>query len=503
MELYAILEELSIAPLSSEDIRRVKNLFKRIRVRSPAAFSKRNPTLLVDEKWVHYTRRVSEVQPHDGEAITPSLWRLAQGYCLDAEIITSYLKLLRDSNPRIPIAEVQKLQANVVQIMTDIIARPGNDGYFAVLYPDTIHWFDSEPNKLSPLQPTPGKILRDYNGPKHDSERPQDSGLFMLSGIRRVSSGNVNFSQQEAQEIVSTFRSRILVELLSQNLEPSSEDFEALLQREHETSQQRCGENSLFFDEAMAGMGLSPQEPDTPDRYTLERFTPGMHDLPTALLRTTADSQGLPEYCKTILTILYNAVTSIRHFSASYSTDITVLWSSIKNGTLVSEFHKRYNGILLYDKLEQCKGMDPMSLEAAHNINRAGFQDLWNIQPWCKFWRDLCDLQEDQGSAKYTLLCLMPESHSLDVHNYAEILKIKDRLLDPNDKLANHLKEAQSLCEAIIELRLPKDSLMIDSYKYRAHEPLTPAMYGAFLSLNPRPKVPLRRMPGQQNVWQR
>ncbi|KAH8655694.1 hypothetical protein BX600DRAFT_385130 [Xylariales sp. PMI_506] len=481
MELYAILEELSIAPLSSEDIRRVKNLFKRIRVRSPAAFSKRNPTLLVDEKWVDFTRRVSEVQPHDGDAITPSLWRLAQGYCLDAEVITSYLKLLRDSNPRIPIAEVQKLQTNVVQIMTDIIARPvilpfqeGERWLFAVLYPDTIHWFDSEPDKLSPLQPAPGKILRDYTGPKHDSERPQDSGLFMLSGIRRVSSGNVNFSQQEAQEVVSTFRSRILVELLSQNLEPT-----------------------------MAGMGLSPQEPDTPDSYTMERFTPGMHDLPTAPLRTTSDSLGLPEYCKTILTILCNAVTSIRQLNASYSTDINVLWSSIKNGTLVSEFHKRYNGILLYDKLEKCKGMDPMSLEAAHNINRAVFQDLWNIQPWCKFWRDLCGLQEYQGSAKYTLLCLIPEGRPLDVHNHTEISKIKDRLLDPNDKLANHLKEAQSLCEAIIELRLPKDSLMIDSYKYRAHEPLTPAMYGAFLSLNPRPKVPLPRMPSQQTVRQR
>ncbi|KAH8655576.1 hypothetical protein BX600DRAFT_440087 [Xylariales sp. PMI_506] len=491
MELYAILEELSIAPLSSEDIRKVKYVFKRIRVRSPAALSKRSPMLLVDEKWVDYTRRVSEVQPHDGDAIAPSLWHLAQGYCLDAEIVTSYLKLLRDSCPRIPIAKVQKLQTNVVQIMMDIIARP-------VILP----FQEGEPNKLSPLRPAPEKILRDYTGPKHDSERPQDSGLFMLSGIRRVSSGNVNFSQQEAQEIVSTFRSRILVELLSQKLEPSSEDFEVLLRREHETSQQRYGENSLFFDDALAGMGLSLQEPDTPDRYTLDCFTPGMHDLSTALLLTRADSLGLPEYCKTILTILCNAVTSIRHFSASYSTNITGLWSSIKHGTLVSEFHKRYNGILLYDKLEQCKGMDPMSLEATHNINRAGFQDLWNTT-MVQVWSDLCGLQGDQGSAKYTLLCLIPEGHSLDVHNYAEISKIKDRLLDPNDKLTNHLKEAQSLCEAIIELRLPKDSLMIDSYKYRAHDPLTAAMFGAFLSLNPRPKVPLPRMPGQQNVRQR
>lgn len=188
---------------------------------------------------------------------------------------------------------------------------------------------------------------------------------------------------------------------------------------------------------------------------------------------------------------LYDAVASIRTFAASDSTDLAVLWRSLNDGARVSECHRRYNGIPFCEKLEAYQGINAISLERIHNINRRSFRAVWAMQARYHRWKDLCDLHGGQGLAKYTLLCVIPEGQLIERQ---QITEIGARLADPADPLADQLRRATDLCIAIIKCRLPHEQLMIERYKSKAHEALTPEMYGAFLSLDPRPQVQMNRI---------
>lgn len=171
--------------------------------------------------------------------------------------------------------------------------------------------------------------------------------------------------------------------------------------------------------------------------------------------------------------------------------DLAVLWCSLNDSGRVSEFHRRYNGILFAEKLETCNGLDRRLLEMVLNIDRSAVQNVWDTQARYQLWRDLCNLYGDQGPAKYTLLCVIPEGQHVD---HQRISSIRARLADPTDPLASLLRRAADLCRAIVNCHLPSHTLFIESYKTRANYPLSPEMYEAFLSLDSRPRVPIARM---------
>ena len=513
MDSHDILLELSTHEFSSDAIQMMKAIVKVIRARYPVDmdsfkpqrdfliparenFSKKAQSLPGDDRWSEYAKRISELPEPDADGeVPPSFWRLARGGHLDRHVVEEYLQLLRKSRS-FSIAEPRKMTSTVKEVIKSVNDKPvilpfqdGDQWLFAVSYPDCVHWFDSRPNNPHVVQRTARRLFPNWGGPTHDKDRPEDSGLFMLLGIRLITGGSTHVSQREADLLIPTFRSRVLVELLAQRLNPGEEDFQQLLQREYQALQRLHEEQSMFFDDAIAGMDLPPRESpaaDRPSSFTAAVRLPSPSQHPSVY--SYPHRSDTLDHRRTILTMLHNAVTTMRSVSASKSTELAVLWSCLKHGGRLSEFHRRYNGILFYEKLEQYRGIDGLSLERDHHIHRSALKEMWNIQPNYTFWRELCNLHSDQGIAKYTLLCALPEGHSVQDKD-AELSEIRYRLSRESDPLKHDLKRAEKLCEAIIELNLPKENLMIDFFRFRANEPLTDELYKAFLSLDPHVKV--------------
>lgn len=69
---------------------------------------------------------------------------------------------------------------------------------------------------------TPTKIIQARSPQQRNST---DCGLFILMGIRMMASGCQHLSQFEADEIMPTFRERVLTEILAGTLNPSSSEY--------------------------------------------------------------------------------------------------------------------------------------------------------------------------------------------------------------------------------------------------------------------------------------
>ncbi|KEY63944.1 hypothetical protein S7711_11618, partial [Stachybotrys chartarum IBT 7711] len=489
----ALLQELSFYPYSSENIGEFKVALACIRARFASSFSRKSLQLLEDKNWDEYRDRVSEQEHYrDAVEVSPPLRHLAQGLHLETCIVEEYLTLLRESHPKYPIVQVCRLSSDfdIMRHIQSIERRPamlpvqdGNHWLFAALYSDIVHWYDSRPGSVTPARLAANRRLHDSTGPLQKEDRPEDSGLFMLLGLRLVANRHAHVSQKEA-DMISNFRTRVLVELLSKKLDPGAGEFDQLLRQEDELLERlrdKYEEQSQFFDDATAGMGLQPRQ-----------FTTYRQALPTP-----PPSQDPLEGCKIILKTVCDAVRLVRSVCVGKSTELAVLWSCIDR-TAASEYHRRYNGALFYDKLEQYKAVDGLVLETEHGIDQPTFKKMKKAQPKYKFWRDLYHLHEEEGLAKYkdTLLCFLEECPNEDEQDET-ISEARRRLSNPADPLGYQLEKATKLCRAIMECNLPKERLMIEEYPYRAQYPLTDELYGAFLSLDPRPKVSLPRTPGR------
>ncbi|KAK3933679.1 hypothetical protein QBC46DRAFT_454667 [Diplogelasinospora grovesii] len=530
MDEYEIFREFASAPFSSRSVQMIKAAVRIIRTRYPrcltfessddfnfpskSTFDTQRDSLHMDERWADYTRDMSRLQePGENDEISRSLWRLARQDHLDRKVIEDYLQLLRTNySTLITIAEPNELQSDIDQLVTTISKRPailplrdGEQWLFAVVYPDCVHWFDSRPNSSIPqcLVASTGSIFPSWTGPKQT--RSEDSGLLMLLGIRFLVSGATHLGQEEADMIVKRFRSMVFVELRCMKLNPGDGDFEDLLRHEYE-------QQSLFFNDAWDSAYREPTVDtiplpgsSTPAEFTHQAVSPARSpdaspsaSLPQPLLRAVPGRSIIPDDRKTILTVISNAVTASRSTRMTMATEISILWLSIHNGITLSEFHRRYNGILFYDKMEELKAMNAASRKIEHHIDKATFAQMREQQPKFRFWRDLCEIYHDKGPAKYTLLCAIPEKHrmsnmSKDLQD-AKISEIRSRLSDQNDPLHRNLNRAEKLCKAIIESTLPAHKLMIEFYLFRAGEPLTNDSYEAFLSLESQPKIRIPRL---------
>ncbi|KAK8038385.1 hypothetical protein PG994_015152 [Apiospora phragmitis] len=94
-------------------------------------------------------------------------------------------------------------------------------------------------------------------GPKET--RPEDSGIFVLLGIRSIMNGDPQVGQSTADKLIPVFRKQILSELAVGKLDPDLQDLERLWLSE-------SGEASSFFDDAIFGVeGESPIARDNQD----------------------------------------------------------------------------------------------------------------------------------------------------------------------------------------------------------------------------------------------
>ncbi|KAJ9130189.1 hypothetical protein NKR23_g12312 [Pleurostoma richardsiae] len=446
--------------------------------------------------------------PRSGDPVSPSLWSLARGGEPDATVIGDYLSLLRASNQSVRIADIHNARSSRPQdpttgkSVTIVPFQDDENWAYAVIYPDCIHWFDSRggipvPSFLS--QRGDINLERGWSAPSQTT--PEESGLFLLLGIRLITDGRGCLHQPVAGKTLTDFRTRVLIELLTQKLNPDDRAVQAILDSEEE-------EQSAFFNAAMPlEYDHQPSDSQTDPWASLESSrassverggTGETQELRAEPPRSPPLARDTPlDDRKIILRLMCDAVALSRSTKPSATTGLAMLWSSVK-GNMSGEFHRRLNGVLFRQKMSRLKGIRAISEAMNYDLDRSYVKEMRSVQYRFRFWEELCSLRQDWGDSKFTLLCTVPRGESVEnrprEQQDAMLAGIRRRLDDPSDPLSYYLEQARGLCESLLSNRLPPTRLLIDLYPYKAgQDDLTDAEYGAFVSLDPHAKIPTAR----------
>lgn len=195
-----------------------------------------------------------------------SLWRLKRGEWLNDEILNAYITLLSMRIPAnhhieytniishiLPLNKPPKEPPEYLQATINTgkytlyipIHRDDNHWSFGVVISekkgDTVRWkyFDSlysrPPERflrwikaVFPEENTEEVAVQAY--PKQNNS--SDCGLFVLLGIRLLSSGRRWLSQEQSDAIIPDLRERILAELLASSLNPSASEYEKFIEKD-------------------------------------------------------------------------------------------------------------------------------------------------------------------------------------------------------------------------------------------------------------------------------
>ncbi|GKT68861.1 hypothetical protein ColTof4_01284 [Colletotrichum tofieldiae] len=365
--------------------------------------------------------------------------------------------------------------------------------------------------------------------------RLEDSGVLMLLGMRMLAGGGVPMQRADST-FLRDARARLFIELLVKSLNVKDSDISIRIQEAQ-------AENSLFFDEAFISEGndLTPAASTfTADMEEGGDFTfgaspepasqssPSAEEYPSSRERTsdtgtivspraphnplsssqlTAPSRAkstllrsgrvfdmrmprmppkMPMQCKTILDMLSEAVAFYRSSRLSESTELSVIWSAIKNG-FKSEFYRRYSGVLFYRQMSRLGSGQKVSMP----------MQMKTLQTRFKIWHDICQLRHDWGPAQYVLLCVVPEKAHLERMNTQErqdqLEQVRERLDNTYNNLSSYVEAAKGLCAALVQGSLPNDRLMIDNYHLKAYQEFMEPEFAAYTSLDPRAAISISR----------
>ena len=165
-----------------------------------------------------------------------------------------------------------------------------------------------------------------------------------------------------------------------------------------------------------------------------------------------------------------------------------------------SALHERYNAVLFHERMEALQSLDEVARAMNHPISPACLGEMRSTQAQCELWHKVCELRQEWGSGKYTLLLAVPSVasfRSMRTSGKRQLLtELRSRLADPNDPLEEWLAQARPLCTAIIDNTLPAASLMMDVYHLKRNEDMTEEDYRVFASVDPRVKRALPRCNG-------
>jgi hypothetical protein len=455
------------------------------------------PIPLISADWLRY---VSEAD-HPGSG-SP----MALGEYISEEAISDSLKLLRQHIPaHAHITEIRRLDKGSNEIedeephrATVIPYRDGRDWAFAVAYPDCVHWYDSRRSARLPCLSTGDRpLLYGWTPPGREcgnlADSREDSGLFMLMGIRCIYQGAPPLDLEAAAEMSFNFRARLAVELACRTVDPSEEEFRNLVPEPGEE------EESLFLGDTDAGGGV---QHDTPDQMPTAAGT-----LPYPLSEAPAggpvEDRARQEQIflrdrRRILDFLAEAALARRSMQAHLPQSLAVLWELVQREHISSALHARYHAVLLHDRMEGLGGEQDIFKALGSSMDwKSAKKKIKDIQKQCKFWSDVCKLRPGlEVTPQALLLSLPPDSVGGDAWQAVLLSNLQARLDDPNDRLVTYLKQAEWLCSAILFDHLPVDDLMIDNYRFKRprDQELTDDDFAAFVDINPRARRAIPRL---------
>ncbi|KAJ3492923.1 hypothetical protein NLG97_g5059 [Lecanicillium saksenae] len=505
-----VLNKISLGAFPRESVQQAVSALKTVQQRYPAIASmqpSRSGSAAADEgnsafprteaKIVEYVSRYADTVPPTDD-LSKAAWSLAQQHAPPRDAVASYLDLLRRLDSPVEILPIRPLHDGIT-LSSDGTKRPviipfmeGDIWAFAVAYADCVHWYDSRREKHVPVLSSPDdrSVTNVWTGPQH--QRSEDAALFMLMGIRCIQRGCPHLAQETAVDLVSNFRAQVVMELLCGKVNPTRYETSRLLSQEIE-------EQSLFFDDAMNGLDERPSpppytEPDHVFRPTPNAFSYDIPSIPVSVQpagkRISRENVLKVTDAQTILTNLNEACLATRAVVQSTGTPLDILWCLVQNISSTSAFHDRRNAVLFYEEMKRHK--TDQDVKGAMKYPTS-IQDMRAVQAHCKFWKDICELRSSWGEDKYVLLLAFPRNFTGRSGRARHIRELEQRLNDGADHLEAYLHAARDMCRAIMDNSLPGESLMIDVYHLKKHEPLTESSYDAFVSVKPRAKLPIPR----------
>ncbi|EJP61525.1 uncharacterized protein BBA_09549 [Beauveria bassiana ARSEF 2860] len=377
---------------------------------------------------------------------------MAQPQTSPRDAVQSYLDLLRQLDSPIEILTIRPLQ-NEITLSSEGSARPaiipfvdGDAWAFAVAYPDCVHWYDSRRGRhVASLSSPDERIMTNHwTGPVH--ERDEDSSIFMLMGIRCIQRGCPHILQETAVNLASHLRARVVIELLCEKIDPSKQS-PALSIAEPED----------VFVPPPVDFGCSPP----PATASL---------VQPACKRVWQESGCNVADARTILANLNEASLATRAVVRAAGTPLDFLWLLVQNMSSTSAFHDRLNSTLFYEEMARHQTDNDVKEAMKHPID---VRDMRIVQARCKFWKDICELRSEWEEDKYVLLLAFPRAVTGRTGRARHIHELEQRLDDRDDRLRQYLHAARDLCRAILHNFLPRESLMIDIYHLKQHEPLS------------------------------
>ncbi|KXH48212.1 hypothetical protein CSAL01_07595 [Colletotrichum salicis] len=423
--------------------------------------------------------------------------------------------------------------------------------FAAVVYADCVQLYGVQAGSSSKLEQQvqalfPGRTIC-FSEPLVTTP-VKDTGALMLLSLRMLAGGGVPTLCADTA-FLRNLRARIFIELLTQNLNAEDSDVDERLR-------QAQVEDSIFFDEAFirednspspvgstftASMGdgvgsfafgaspsssrsLSPAGEVSPStgRGSSETTNPlPKASHPSSLFSRAAGpspkvtklrsglvfgtrmrrvSPPMPppisEECRSILSMLSEAVAFYRSSRLSGSTELAVMWSAIKSGSK-SEFYRRYIGLLFYEEMSRLSSDQEVALRLKTGITKRELGEMRRHQSDFQVWHDICNLRPDWGWGRYALLCALPESFQVGrgskTEQQTQLRRISKRLQDDHDPLLGYLGVAKELCAALVQGSLPCERLMIDDYHLKAYQDMSGPEFDAYMSLSPRPVIPISR----------
>ncbi|WQF76885.1 hypothetical protein CDEST_01899 [Colletotrichum destructivum] len=381
--------------------------------------------------------------------------------------------------------------------------------------------------------------------------RLEDSGVLMLLSMRFLADGGVPV-QLVDPIFLRNARARLFMEMLMESLNVKDSDVVTRIQEAQ-------AENSVFFDDAFIceGNDLSPARsgftadmedggdftfdasPGPASRSSLSAEERPLSRERTCEAGTIASAQAphnpsssshptgppnekltslrsgrvldmtmpmmpmmppeMSQQCRTILDILSEAVAFYRSVRMSESSELSVIWSAIKNG-FKSEFYRRYSGVLFYRQMARLGSDKDVAKKIKISISKPEIKEMRSLQSRFEIWHDICQLRHEWGSAQYVLLCVLPEKPHLERMRKKErqdqLQQVRERLDNTHNELSSYAEAAKALCTALVQGSLPRYRLMIENYHLKADQELTQPEFAAYAGLHPRPAIPISRLVG-------
>lgn len=450
-----------------------------------------------------------------------SLWRLKQGEYLNDEIINAYLELLQRAvaSPSHRIAHSFTMTmphdrpygwfTELLKTGTYTIYLPINqENYhwsFAVIQSkhkeDAMRWtyYDS----IGAEAPVPlldwiqqwfyDKTIKKLTAsPNPKQKNGTDCGLFVLAGIRLLTAGRPHLTHAESNDLLPSFRERVLAELLASSLDPSESQYQEFKLRETnavETPPQ-ITEDGNGDDSDCVITSVISNDHNHNDQSELFVSQSPISDFNSS----GGDEKGSPEHIasafareSTMLSTLREAVAIERATHKQHSNlttenlELAKLWlmirtekRALKQRYIHYEFSRQFWAIMKdFNRSPHERGPVPKAtilkvMDRLEITDLAKWKYILQRARRASIWIELVDIFKDHLEHPSVVLCAVPNAtyrlETLTMSNRKALFKgIRSRLEESDNGIVARLKAADALYWTLMHDNLPTRDLPIES----------------------------------------